>query len=64
MIRLAGSEEERVGGGGGHGTWRLEGEDQGHEFAVFSFVSHRRGTGDNLTPPSAKKALIEILIKV
>ena len=45
-------------------TWRLGEGDQGHELAVSSLVSHRRGTGDNLTPPSAKKALIEILIKV
>ena len=50
--------EERVGG------LEIGGGDQGHDLAVFSLVSHRRGTGDNLTPPSAKKALIEILIKV
>ena len=45
-------------------TWRLGEGDQGHELAVSNLVSHRRGTGDNHTPPSAKKALIEILIKV
>ena len=67
MIRLAGSEEERRELGRGHRGLEIGGGDQGHEFAVFSLVSHRRGTRDNLTPVhprSAKKALFEILIKV
>ena len=69
MIRLAGSEERwrELERGGVHGDLEIGGGDQGHEFAVFSLVSHRRGTRDNLTPVhprSAKKALFEILIKV
>ena len=54
VISLAGSEEggeERVGGR--EVTRRLGGGDQGRDLAVSSLVSQPRGTGDNLSHPSA-----------
>ena len=55
MISLAGSEEggeERVGGREVTRR-RLGGGDQGRDLAVSSLVSQPRGTGDNLSHPSA-----------